>query len=277
MAKYILKEDGNKQLFNEEKIKKSLLKAGTKEEVAAYVINVINSHLEKVSESKDIYRLVLQQLKKKQPTAAMKYSLKKAIMDMGPAGYVFEKYIAKILKEYGYRTQVGLIIKGYCVDHEIDVTAQKNDKHYMVECKYHNKKGAKSDIQTALYVYARFLDLKKANTGDNHNYSFQQVWLATNTKCTTEVIKYASCVKMKIIAWAYPEKKNLEYYIENKKLYPISILTGLKKAQKEKLFGRNIITVKDLLRNTPQSIEEIASMESSSVEKLFAKAAMIIH
>lgn len=276
MEKYIIKEDGEQEVFSEEKIKKSLLRAGTEQKVANYIIGVIKEHLEKVSESKDIYRLVLKQLKKKQPNAAIKYTLKKALMNMGPAGYVFEKYIAKILGEYGYRTQVGQIVKGSCVDHEIDVIAHRDSNHYMIECKYHNNKGAKSAIQTALYVYARFLDLKKANIDNREDYNFKEVWLATNTKCTSTAIKYASCVKMGIIAWRYPKDKSLEYYIEKKKLYPISILPGLKKNQRDKLFENNILTVKDFLRNSPQSIEHLLSINKSASDRLFARAAMII-
>lgn len=276
MKKYILKEDGEKEIFNEEKIKKSLLRAGAKQKIANYTIGVIKDHLEKVADTKDIYRLALKQLKKKQPNAAIKYTLKKAIMDMGPAGYVFEKYIARILREYGYKTQIGEMVKGYCVDHEIDVIAQKKDIHYMIECKYRNDKGAKSDIQTVLYIYARFLDLQKANSQNKEDYNFQKVWLATNTKCTSEAIKYAECIKMGVIAWAYPKERNLEYYIENKKLYPISILPGLKKSQKEQLFENDILTVKDILKNSPQTIEDLLSIDRSASDRLFARAAMII-
>ena len=81
---------------------------------------------------------------------------------------------------------------------------------------------------------------------------------------------------MGIIAWQYPKKKNLEYYIEKKKLYPISILPGLKKKHKNKLFENDILTVKDFLRNSPQSVEHLLSINKSASDKLFAKAAMII-
>ena len=276
MEKYIVKEDGEKEIFSEKKIKKSLLLAGTEEKNANYIIGVIKENLEKVSKSNDIYKLALKQLKKKQPNAAIKYTLKKALMNMGPAGYVFEKYIAKILKEYGYKTQVGEIVKGFCVDHEIDVIAHKDRGHYMIECKYHNNKGAKSAIQTALYVYARFLDLKKANKDLREEYNFQEVWLATNTKCTSTAIRYANCVKLRIIAWHYPKGKGLEHYIENKKLYPISILPGLKISQRNILFKNDIITVKDLLGNSPQSIETLLSINKSASDRLFTRAALII-
>lgn len=276
MQKYILKADGAQEIFDEEKIKSSLQRAGTEPENVASIIDIIKKHLEEISKSKDIYRLVIKHLTKKQPEAAMRYTLKEAMMDMGPTGYVFEKYMAKILKEYGYDTKVGTIVKGFCVDHEIDVIACKGGKHYMIECKYHNNRGVKSDIQTALYVYARFLDLEKANPNNGEDYQFDNAWLATNTKCTSECIKYANCVKMRIIAWHYPEDKNLEYYIEKKKLYPVSVLPGLKKVNKERLFENNIFTVKDLLKQSSSMIQELLSIDKSAADMLLAKAAMII-
>ncbi|GAI02479.1 unnamed protein product, partial [marine sediment metagenome] len=59
-------------------------------------------------------------------------------MDMGPEGFVFEKYIAKILREYGFITEVGRILNGHCVNHEVDVIAKKENQVCMIECKYHN-------------------------------------------------------------------------------------------------------------------------------------------
>ncbi len=276
MQKTIIKEDGEREVFRQEKIKKSLLRAGAEPKTADHVIGVIQEHLEKISESKHIYKLALKHLRKKQPEAAIKYTLKKALMNMGPAGYVFEKYVAKILKEYGYRTEVGKMVHGACVEHEIDVIAHQGDSHYMIECKYHNNKGAKSSIQTALYVYARFLDIKKANKDRRQDYQFKEVWLATNTACSSMVKKYASCVKMGVIAWHHPQEKNLEYYIENKKLYPISILPGLKTKQRDQLFEKDIVTVKDLLAHSPQAIASLLSIKKSAADRLLAKAAMTI-
>jgi hypothetical protein len=226
--------------------------------------------------SQDIYDLVLEHLKKNQPAAAIKYTLKKAIMGLGPAGYIFEKYIARILRAHGFETDVGRIIKGLCVNHEVDVIAEKDHNHIMIECKYHNDPGTKSDIKTALYVYARFLDIKNACEMNANSYSFSKVWLATNTKCTSDAISYARCVKMGVMAWHYPRKKNLEYYIESKKLYPISILPGLKEYQKNKLFDNDIFTIQDFLNNTPDLIAKKISADQLAANKLFAEAALLL-
>ena len=111
-------------------------------------------------------------------------------MGLGPTGFPFEKYIAEILKEYGYATKVGEVVKGYCVSHEVDVIAQKGKECFMIECKYHNKRGRRLDVKVAMYIYARFLDIKRAQEKiKEHKKHFHQAWLVTNTKCTREAIR----------------------------------------------------------------------------------------
>lgn len=276
MEKLIQKEDGSQELFDEEKIKTSLLRAGADEKIAESVINKVRNELkEDLVKAKDVYKTALTYLKKKQPPVAIKYTLKKAMMDFGPTGFIFEKYIAKILKEYGYKTEIGKTVKGFCVEHEVDVVAEKNSEHYMFECKYHNRNETKSDVKTALYIYARFLDIKKASDENKTNYNFSKAWLATNTKCTTEAIKYANCAGLGIIAWHYPADKNLEYYIENKKLYPVTILPGLRLKQKEKLLDNDVLTIKDLLGTQSEIIGNYINAGNEFVSRIFMEAEML--
>jgi hypothetical protein len=68
----------------------------------------------------------------------------------------------------------------------------------------------------------------------------------TNTRCTTDAIKYAECVGLKIVSWKYPEKDSLENMIETKGLYPVTILSAVKKNSLETLFRNDIILVKDI-------------------------------
>lgn len=261
MAKNIIKADGTAEPYSEEKARLSFLKAGASQEVASRAAKELTAAIKNNMTTAQIYDRALYQLEKLKPEAALRYSLKKAIMDMGPEGFVFEKYIAKILQEYGYTTEVGQFVNGYCVEHEVDVVAKKEGKIYMVECKYRNSPGAKSDVQTALYLNSRFMDIEKAFIKKNGIAGGSiEGWLATNTKCTSDAKKYARCVGLKIMAWQYPEVENLQYYIESKKLYPISILSTITEKQKIKLFNSDIILVKDLLSLKIESLMGLLSI-----------------
>jgi hypothetical protein len=198
-------------------------------------------------------------------------------MDLGPQGFVFERFMAKVLSEYGYETKVGQIIKGCCVDHEVDVVARRDNLVFFLECKYHNDKGTYSDVKTALYVHARFMDIEKACRKQPGGADHYQGWLVTNTKATRDAIKYASCVKLKILAWQYPEDENLQYYIENKRLYPISILPSIKGAHKEILFGAGIILVQDLIAVDAEEIMKILSIDRKKVSGILDEIGLLVN
>jgi len=273
MEKNIIKADGKTEVFREEKIITSLEKAGASPEVITDTTKIISKKIKNNTKTDEIYNEALKNLNKKEHRTALKYSLKNALMHMGPDGFIFEKYVSKILKEYGYRTEVGRIVKGRCVSHEIDVLAKKDNDLYFIECKYHNSRGIKSGIKTVLYINSRFLDIEKAykEKGGNKNTK-HHVWLVTNTKCTTDSEKYSRCVNMSILAWKYPEVKNLQHYIETKKLYPITILPLLREEHVKKLFDSDIIMIKDLKKYSPMDLIEKLAINKQKALKILDEA-----
>lgn len=277
MVKNIIKADGTAEPYSEEKARLSFLKAGASQEVATNAAKDLTAAIKNNMTTTQIYNRALHQLEKLEPEAALRYSLKKAIMDMGPEGFVFEKYIAKVLQEYGYSTEVGQFVKGYCIDHEVDVVAKKEGKILMIECKYRNSAGSKSDVQTALYLNSRFMDIEKAFTEKNGMASDSiEGWLVTNTKCTSDAKKYARCVGLKIIAWQYPKTKNLQYFIETKKLYPVSILSTITEKQKIKLFNSNILLVKELLNYKTESLSGLLSANYQKARDILQESKIIM-
>ncbi|MEA2015141.1 MAG: ATP cone domain-containing protein [Actinomycetota bacterium] len=277
MKKNIVKADGNVEPYDKDKINHSLLKAGTPPDLAKKTIREVGKKIKNNMSTTQIYHKTLDHLKKLKPEAALKYSLKRAIMGMGPDGFVFEEYIAKILNEYDFTTEVGKIINGYCVEHEVDVTAKRKGTLYFIECKYHNSPGIKSDLKTALYINSRFVDIEKAYIKSG-TFSDDQIgaMLVTNTKCTSDAIKYASCVGLKIMAWHHPEVENLEYFIEAKKLYPVSILTTVTVKQKEKLFDSNIIMIKELGNIRIDTLTKLLSISYSESEKILNEVKILL-
>lgn len=271
--RYIIKASGKKEPFKRGKIKSTLIRTGAPEGLADEVAQTVEEKIKEVASFDEIYKNTQEQLLQKRPELAAKYSLKRAIMKLGPEGYVFEKYVARILEGYGYRVKVGQIVKGYCVDHEIDVIARKKDKHFMIECKYHNRPGLRSDVKVALYTHSRFLDVERAwKTIKGHQYLFHQPWLVTNTRCTTEAIKYARCMNLRIIAWRYPYGRGLEYFIEKKRLYPVTILPSISHAFVNRLSLAGILTAQDLLKHSEKDITKLASINPSAARKLRMEA-----
>ncbi len=247
MAKYITKSSGKKELFNVKKFTRSLLRAGASQDLAKKLAKDILKQ-ENLKTTYNIYRYALTQLGKESRPVAARYNLKNALVQLGPSGFPFEKFVAQLFNYQGYQTSVGQFVEGYCVGHEIDVVAQKDNKHFMVEVKFHNRHGLKSDVKVALYVQARFQDIKKKWELD-HSQDFHQPWLVTNTRFTSEAIKYGSCVGMQFLSWSYPEKNNLADLIHAAGLHPITCLTTLSGKQKKELIKKGFVLCKDVSKH----------------------------
>jgi hypothetical protein len=233
----VLKATGEIEPFSEEKVISSLVKAGASLDVAKEIIGQVKPNLYQNIPTFEIYSKVMSLLRKRQINLAEKYNLKKAIMDLGPTGYPFEQFVARVLETQGAKVETNRIIQGKCVAHEIDVIAQ-NEERSMIECKFHAIPGGRTDIKVALYTYARFLDIK--------HQGFDVPWLITNTKVTGEVKAYALCVGMKVTAWDYPEGEGLNEMIDKSGLYPVTASTRLSEKEKKQLVEKGIVFIKDI-------------------------------
>lgn len=245
----ITKSDGSKQLFEEEKLINSLRHAGANDVEAEDVVEEIEKDMWEGMPTVDIYRRAFELLKRHSKHTASKYSIRRAIFELGPDGFPFERFVSRIFNIWGYETITDQTLMGTCgVDHEIDVVAWKGDELAMTEAKFHNEIALRSDLKVALYVKSRFDDLADMSFkyGDKER-KLTSRWLFTNTKFTDSAIKYGECKNIHMIGWNYP-KENLHTIIETHGLHPITTISALTNQQKKDLIGRDIITCTDLLR-----------------------------
>ncbi|MCG8475517.1 MAG: restriction endonuclease [Cytophagales bacterium] len=254
----ILKASGEIVPFSKEKLTKSMLKAGASYTIIEEILHEIELSLHHKTTTNQIYKKAFRLLKLYSKPIAARYKLKKAIAQLGPSGYPFERFMAEILNFQGYQTQLNQLIPGRCVNHEVDVLARNDHELIMLECKFHNRAGYKSDIKVPLYIKARFDDLKNEwqkleSVRDLH----MQAWIATNTRFSEDAIKYAKCAGLHLISWDYPSHGSLRERIDLAGLYPLTCLSSLSKGDKHRLLhAKNMVLCKDLLRN-PMALHEL--------------------
>lgn len=263
----VIKADNSKEPFSEEKVIRSIKRAKIPENIQSQVLQHIKSKIYDGISTEEIFHHIIEFLDiSSEPFNRTRYSLKQAIMSLGPTGYPFEDFVAKLLETEGYATKTRQILSGKCISHEIDVVAKKNDKKIMVEAKFHNNPGIRSEVQTALYTKARFDDIKEKNNID-------EAWLITNTKTTNDANTYASCVNMKVISWNYPEGEGLRDLVEKANIYPITILSSLNQASKDELFKKHIVLCKNICKNP--SILNSLPLSKEDKEKVLAEVKFI--
>ena len=271
----IVKSSGEKENFDIEKIKKTCLRAGASKELAEKVSYEVSKRVKENMTTKEIFKLTIKLLEQENKGIAAKYDLKGAILRLGPAGFAFEQLIAEILREYGYSTKVHSIVRGKCISHEIDVIASKDSKTFMIEAKYHNMPGVFTGVRELLYSYARFLDLQ-AGYKTGKCQKFDEIWLVTNTKLSRDAIQYAECMNLKISAWNFPKENNLQEMIENKRLYPITMLRKLDADSQDRLADSGLVLVKDLVLKDISKLNEMTKISKAKLETLKQEAQTLI-
>lgn len=248
----VVKSNGDREPFNVLKLEHSLLNAGVSPSSLQKIIATVQSELVDGMTTTEIYRHAFFLLHKLEKPSAVRYSMRRALSDLGPSGFPFEKFVAEIFKAQGYTIETDKMIRGYCAEHELDVIAYNDKKLIMTEVKFHNQNGIKTDLKVALYVKARFDDLRKVH----FNYGGREMVLSegllvTNTKFTKSAISYAMCAGVGMIGWNYPVRGNLHDLIVQHKMHPITSLVSLTADEKKYLIGRGFVlcsTVMDHLQ-----------------------------
>jgi hypothetical protein len=242
----IIKYTGQRAAFSIEKLKNSLRRSGAEEELVSEIANQVRDELYQGISTKEIYNRAFALLKKKKRGYASKYKLKKAIYELGPTGFPFEKFVAAVLFYSGYEVQTGQFLQGKCVTHEIDVLAHKNGQYVVAECKFHSDEGRKCDVKIPLYIHSRYRDI--LNHYGNHNSGERpnEGWVVTNTRFTEDAQTYGSCVGLYLLSWDYPKDNGLKDRIDRLGLYPITVSTLLSQREKQFLLSRDVVLCKQL-------------------------------
>ena len=248
---------GDNVPFSEQRLRRSLERSGANKEMIEEVIVEIENELYDGITTKEIYRTAFKILKSKARYVAARYKLKNAIMELGPSGYPFEQYVGEILKFQGYNVQVGVIVEGFCVNHEVDVLAENDEHQYIVECKFHNRHGYYCDVKVPLYIHSRFRDIeKKFKSEPAYQKKSHHGWIITNTRFSPDAIQFANCAGLKLVGWDYPKRGSLKEWIDVSGLHPVTSLTTLTKSEKRKVLDRKVVLCKDL-HQSPFLLDEI--------------------
>lgn len=239
----IIKSSGEKVKFSFSKLRRSLRKSGATEAMVSSILDDIRDELYQGISTKEIYNRAYALLKNFDGGYASRYKLKKAIYELGPSGFPFEKLVAQILIDLKYDVKLNLILQGKCVNHEVDLMATKDSKRHLIECKFHTEEGKHCDVKIPLYIDARFRDIYAVEKNKNEGKG----WVVTNTRFTSDAITYGNCAGLYLLSWDYPVNNSLKVLIDQAGFYPVTTSTLLSSAEKQFLIDKGIIMGRQLI------------------------------
>lgn len=266
----IRKADGTYEDFSPRKLITSLKRAGAHPSEIDTIVRTIEQSLSEGMKTQLIYQKAFELLRRNTGPVAAKYSLRRAIFNLGPTGFPFEDYLGKLFEAEGYKTKRRLTLKGKCATHEIDVAAYSPHDSFIAEAKFHSHPGMKSDLQVVLYSYARYLDLTAARICAADTCGIISLYVITNTKFTSAATKYAECVGFNLLSWDYPKNNSLHERIERHGLYPITALVHLGVRHKQLLLQQGVILCSELTAQ-PQILQRLG-LSGKKLEAVLTEA-----
>ncbi|MDY0253588.1 MAG: restriction endonuclease [Tenuifilaceae bacterium] len=264
----ITKATGEKEAFQSEKLTESLKRAGANEKLIADIVAEVEKWLTEGVSTKKIYAKAFTLLRKKHSSFAARYSLKNALMELGPTGYPFEHFVGQIFEIQGFETKVGQLVQGQCVQHEVDVVASQNHTQYLVECKFYNTQDKHANVQVPLYIRSRVNDIeaKRKQLPEYNGYTFYG-WIVTNTRFTTDAMDFGKCSGLHLVSWDYPKGHSLKDMIEQYRMFPITALTELNKREKQQLMDKGVVLCRQIVSN-PKVLEDIGIKKPKIIKVL---------
>ncbi|MBI5332736.1 MAG: restriction endonuclease [Candidatus Aenigmarchaeota archaeon] len=240
MLRNVIKASGIQERFDKEKLVQTMLRAGARKDMALDIAGLVEKTLSNNSTTHSIYAFAMDELEKRSSRIAAVFGLREAIADLDSVS--FEKYAAKVLEADGYKCIWNRIIDGRCIDHQIDIIAEKNGEFFYIECKRHYNPHRFCGLEVPLEVWARLIDLQEGFGDGKNKYNFSKAWIFTNSKFSEHAMKYATAKGVMMTGWSI----GLQDLIEARKIYPVTIL-NIDLVAKAELLRKDIITLQDVL------------------------------
>jgi len=272
---FVTKADGTRQPFSKWKVVRTCLRMGATRAVAELIAEEIETRIYDGIETKKILQMIFKRLRKHKPAIRNQIDLRKALSLLNPAPD-FERFIQLLLSEHDYEVTPNQIVRGKCVEHEVDALARKNGKTCIVEVKHHFKYHTPTSLDVSRISRAVFEDVTEAYELGLNNLKIDYALIVCNTKLSEHAKRYADCRGISHIGWSSPPNHDLQTMIEEKKLYPITFLRGLNAETRNKLASNGVILLKQLTEKTPTELRRQTGISKEKLESILGKAKTIV-
>ncbi|MFH1623186.1 MAG: ATP cone domain-containing protein [Candidatus Aenigmatarchaeota archaeon] len=271
----VTKFDGRLQPFDRAKIARTCVRMGADPAFAEEVANRVEAAAYEGITTKKIMQMIFANLRRRMPEVRHRIDLRTAISLMRPKPD-FELFVAMILREYGYKVRSNRFLQGRCIEHEIDAVAENGKDVFYVEVKHHFNAHTYTGLDVFLQARAAFEDLEGGYRAGRHRTPFTKAMLVTNAKMSEHALRYADCRGIRYVSWEAPADRSLARVIDEKKLYPVTLLRGLRPDAQDRLADAGIITLRQLVETPEAEMLRATRLQKQTLRELRSAAAELL-
>ncbi|MHA1664336.1 MAG: ATP cone domain-containing protein [Candidatus Njordarchaeales archaeon] len=275
MKKFVIKADGSKQIFQREKIIRTCIRLGAKKRTAEEVAERIENEIPKEVSTSIILDLIYKHLQELMPILKHVVDLRYSISRLRSKPE-FETFVRLVLEEYGYIVYPNQILQGKCVEHEVDGVAVNNEGSHLLEIKHHEKYHTMVGLDVIRNARATFEDILDGFYEGLSSIEPVGYIVVCNTKFSLHARRYAECRNIRLIGWRQPKDFGLERMIEEKKIYPITMLKAFEVSEIYKLGAAGIVTLKQFVNYSPKNLIDILGASQERINRLLSLANRIL-
>jgi len=267
---FVTKADGTRQLFDREKVVRTCLRMGANRKIADDVAEKVEKSLYDGIPTSKILQITFRLLRGYRPAIKHLLDLRRglSLMDSKPE---FEIFVQLLLAHNGFEVSPNRLITGKCVEHEVDAIAKKDGVTYFVEAKHHVNYHTPTGLDESRIARAILEDITEGFQCGNCDLKIDGAMIVTNTRYSEHARRYGKCRSILQIGWSSPAKLSLQNMIEEKNVYPLSCLRGLKRATKAKLVNSGIVLMKQLLEEEPAMLARKTGVPKETLKQIREK------
>jgi len=263
----IKKADGRLEPYDGSKVIRTALHLGLDRADAEKLEKEVSEKVYEGMPTSQILSIIQELAKEFRPEVAHMRDLREAISAMRPKPD-FEEYARIVLREAGYLVELGRVLEGRCVSHEIDGIAFKGDEVFAVEVKHHVNHHTYTGLGTLVELWGTLEDLREGYRLGFHSYAFTSAILVCNTKISLHAERYARCKGIMYMGWRYPRAFALSDIVSRKKLYPVTMLKEISGEKLTRLGDQGIVTLNQLKKLSIEDLAELMNEKPEEVERI---------
>ncbi len=204
------------------------------------------------------------------PRASRLYDLRRglSLMNSKPE---FEKFVQILLSNAGFEVDPNKILRGKCIEHEVDAIARKDGIIYFVEAKHHYNYHAFTGLDESRIARALLEDVTEGFSLGLTDLKIDRAMIVTNTKYSEQALQYGSCRNILQIGWSTPANLGLRDLIREKKLYPLSCIRGLKADTRMKLVDSDVVLLNQLVDGDSDELARKTKLSREVIDNIKEK------